>query len=205
MPSLTDAARAIPNVQGLPASGTDVPQMQQLVGSGAEGPLVARLYRPALAKDTPVILYFVGGTWVTGTLDTYDETARELSARTGWVVVSLRTRLAPEATFPAAHDDAFALYQWARAHLREWGADPTRVALAGEGAGADLAISTALLARDRADAGSPTPAPDHLLLITPVVGTELEYAQHERKRPQPAAHACDGGLGAMDLCQASPR
>ncbi len=173
VPTLSDAARAIPNVQGLPAVGTEVPQVTQLVASGAEGPLPARLYRPALAKDTPVILYFGGGTWVTGTLEAADESARQLSMRTGWVVVSLRTRLAPEAPFPAAHDDALALYQWARGHMREWGADPTRVALAGEGPGANLAISTALLARDRARAGSPTPAPDHLLLITPIAGTEL--------------------------------
>jgi acetyl esterase len=101
-------------------------------------------------------------------------------------VVSLRTRLAPEVKFPAAHDDAFALYQWARAHMREWGADPTRVALAGEGAGADLALSTALQARDRATAGQPIAVPDHLLLITPVTGTELNtpsMSESGRSRP----------------------
>ncbi len=176
VPGLIDAARAIPNVAGLPATGTEVRQFSQLTGSGAEGPLRARLYRPELAKDTPVIIYFPGGTWATGTLDSYDETPRQLSARTGWVVVSLRTRLAPEATFPGVHDDALAAYQWARAHLREWGADPTRVALAGEGPGANLALSTALLARDRAALGSPVPTPDHLLLITPLAGTALNTA-----------------------------
>lgn len=190
VPGLIDAARAIPNVAGQPATFTDVPQVTQLIASGAAGPLAARLYRPTLAKDTPVILYFVGGTWATGTLDTYEESARQLSARTGWVVVSLRTRLSPEFPFPAAHDDAFALYQWARAHLREWGADPTRVALAGEGPGANLAISTALLARDRAAAGSPTAAPDHLLLITPVAGTSLSTpSMRESGRSRPLTRA----------------
>lgn len=186
IPTLGDAARAVKNVQGLPAPTTDVPQMTQLVASGAEGALAARLYRPALAKDTPVILYFVGGTWATGTLDDYEESARQLSARTGWVVVSLRTRLAPGVVFPAEHEDALALYQWARGHLREWGADPTRVALAGEGAGANLALSTALLARDRATAGSPIAIPDHLLLITPVAGTSLSgrsMSESGRSRP----------------------
>ena len=100
VPGLIAAAQAIPNVDGLPATFTDVPQVQQLVASGAEGPLTARLYRPALARNTPVILYFVGGTWVTGTLDTYEETARQLAIRTGWVVVSLRTRLAPRRVSP---------------------------------------------------------------------------------------------------------
>ena len=186
VPTLIDAARAIENVKGLPAPSTEVPQVRQLVASGAAGALSARLYRPALAKDTPVILYFVGGTWATGSLDTYEESARQLSARTGWVVVSLRTRLAPEATFPAAHDDAFALYQWARAHMREWGADPTRVALAGEGAGADLALSTALQARDRATAGQPVAVPDHLVLITPVTGTALNtVSMRESGRSNP--------------------
>ncbi len=190
VPGLIDAARAIPNVAGLPATFTDVTQVTQLIASGSETPLVARLYRPTLAKDTPVILYFVGGTWATGTLDTYEESARQLAARTGYVVVSLRTRLAPEASFPAAHDDAYALYEWARGHLREWGADPTRVALAGEGPGANLAISTALLARDRAEHGAPTPAPDQLLLITPVAGTELGTpSMRENSRSQPLQRA----------------
>lgn len=190
VPNLVDAARAIPNVAGLPASSANVPQVTQLVASGAETPLGARLYRPTLAKNTPIIIYFVGGTWVTGNLDTYDETARQLAIRTGYVVVSIRTRPAPEAQFPAAHDDAFAAYEWARGHLREWGADPTRVVLAGEGPGANLAISTAMLARDRADHGSPTAAPDQLLLITPVAGTELNTpSMRENRRSEPLTRA----------------
>ncbi len=181
VPTLTDAARAIPNVHGLPADAPDVPQVRDLTASGAEGPLAARLYRPALAKDTPTIVFFPGGTWVTGTLDSADESARQLAARTGWAVVAIRTRLAPEAPFPAAHDDAFAAYQWARAQMRGWGADPTRVALAGEGPGANLALSTAMLARDRN-----VPVPDHLLLITPLVGTSLggvSMSENGRSRP----------------------
>jgi acetyl esterase/lipase len=181
VPTLVDAARALPNVRGLPADQTEVPQVQDLVASGAAGPLAARLYRPARAKDTPTIVFFPGGTWVTGSLDSADESARQLSARTGWVVVAIRTRLAPEARFPAAHDDALAAFQWARGQMRGWGADPTRVALAGEGAGANLALSTALAARDRG-----IPEPDHLLLITPLVGTSLDgpsMTENARSRP----------------------
>lgn len=181
VPTLTDAARAILNVHGLPADAPEVPQVRDLTASGAEGPLAARLYRPALAKDTPTIVFFPGGTWVTGTLDSADDSARQLSVRTGWAVVAIRTRLAPEAVFPAAHDDAFAAYQWARAQMRGWGADPTRVALAGEGPGANLALSTAMLARDRN-----VPVPDHLLLITPLVGTSLggvSMSENGRSRP----------------------
>ena len=169
VPSLVDAARAIPNVQGLPADQTDVPQVRDVVASGAEGPLAARLYRPILAKDTPTIVWFPGGTWVTGSLDVAEDAARSLSARTGWVVVTVRVRVAPEAPFPAAHDDALAAYQWARGQLRSWGADPTRVVLAGEGPGANIALATAMAARDRGIA-----VPDHLLLVTPRVGTSLD-------------------------------
>ena len=181
VPTLVDAARAIPNVRGLPADEPQLPQVQDVAASGAAGALPARLYRPALAKNTPVIVFFPGGTWVTGSLDSADESARELSARTGWIVVAIRTRLAPEVTFPAEHDDALAAYQWARGQMRSWGADPTRLALAGEGAGANLALSTAMTARDRGIA-----VPDHLLLITPVAGTSLSgtsMSESGRSRP----------------------
>jgi len=176
VPELTDAAHAIPNVAGLPADAIDVEQFNQLTGSGAAGPIGATLYRPKLAKNTPVIILFPGGTWVTRRDAATDETARQLVERTGWVVVTLQPRLAPEATFPAIHDDAMAAYQWARANLRAWGADPTRVVLAGEGPGANLALSTALAARDAAAAGRPIALPDYLLLITPWAGTSTSTA-----------------------------
>ena len=64
------------------------------------GELTARLYRPQLTNNTPAIIYFPGGTWASGTLDMYDQTARELCARTGYMVIMIRTRLAPDAQFP---------------------------------------------------------------------------------------------------------
>ncbi len=181
VPTLADAARAIPNVHGLPAPVTEVAEVRDLSASGAEGALRARLYRPALSRDAPAVVYFPGDTWVTSSLDAADGAARELAARTGWIVVTIQPRRAPEAEFPAAHDDAFAAYQWARAQLRGWGADPTRVALAGEGTGANLALSTAMAARDRGVA-----VPDHLLLITPLVGSStggVSMSENGRSRP----------------------
>ena len=168
MPNLIAAMQAMPNVRGLPADSPEVPVVRRVTARGAEGALPARLYQPRTASGTPLIIYFPGDTWVTGGLDDYDESARQLARRTGWVVVAIGPRHAPDATFPAIHDDAFAAYQWARSQAREWGADPTRVALAGESAGANLALSTALLARDRL-----APAPNHLLLITPLAGSGL--------------------------------
>jgi acetyl esterase/lipase len=171
MPWLADAQAAIANLAGLPEPEIEVRQLNTPTASGAAGAIGAFLYRPALAKDTPVIVYFPGGTWANRSEVSADETARQLAARTGWVVVSLQPRLAPEAQFPAIHDDAMAAYLWARSQMASWGADPTRVVLAGEGPGANLALSTALLARDGAKAGRPIALPDQLLLITPWAGT----------------------------------
>jgi acetyl esterase/lipase len=171
VPSVTDAAQAIPNVAGLPAVAIEVQHFTQPTTNGVDAPISAWLYRPALAKDTPVILYFPSGTWATRSDIAADETSRQLATRTGWVVVTLRPPLAPEAKFPEVHDAAMVAYLWARSQLRAWGADPTRVVLAGEGPGANLALSTALLARDSAVAGRPVPLPDALLLITPWAGT----------------------------------
>jgi len=168
VPNLIAAMQAMPNVRGLPSDSPDVPTVRALAASGADGALPARLYQPRTARGVPLVIYFPGGTWVTGGLDDYDETARQLARRTGWVVAAVGLRHAPETTFPGIHDDAFAAYRWARSHAREWGADPARIALAGEGAGANLALSTALLARDRL-----VPVPNHLLLITPLAGTTL--------------------------------
>ncbi len=176
VPSVTDAAQAIPNVAGLPASTLEIKQFNQVSASGATGAIGASLYRPTLAKDTPIIIYFPGGTWVTRSDVAADETSRQLALRTGWVVLSVRPRLAPEAQFPEIHDDAFAAYQWARSEMRGWGADPTRVVLAGEGPGANLALATALMARDRETSGRPVPLPDQLLLITPWASTSTSSA-----------------------------
>ena len=181
VPTLADAARAIPNVRGLPAPATVIPQVTDATASGAAGPLTARLYRPELARDTPLIVWFPGGTWATGSVDAADDAARQLSARTGWAVVAIATRRAPENPFPAAHDDALAAYQWARASARGWGADPTRIVLAGAGPGANLALSTALEARATGAA-----VPDHLLLVTPHVSTRLSgpaMAENAESRP----------------------
>ena len=143
--------------------------------TGAAGPLSTRIYDPrvgagtVLAKPAPVILYFHGGGWVTGDLDTYDASSRALAAGTGAIVVSVAYRLAPEARFPAAQDDADNAYDWLLTNAGTIGGDPKRIALAGESAGGNLAIDTAIWARD-----SHLPAPVAELLIYPVVGTDLD-------------------------------
>ena len=111
----------------------------------------ARIYRPQglLSRLNPMMLYFHGGGWVTGDLDSHDATARALARRTGAIVVSAIYRLAPEAQFPAAHEDADAIWKWLVTHARGLGGDPHRMAVAGEDAGANLAMDVALMARDK--------------------------------------------------------
>lgn len=162
-PRLLDAARALDNVRGLPFPDLPVPQFQLVQGEAVTGPLTAWLYRPKDAKNTPLILLLAGGGFATPDLDAAGLTARALLQRTGDVVVAIGMRPAPGARFPAAHTDALAILAWARRNARSWGADPSRIALAGEGTGALLALTTAIAARD-----SHAPMPEHLVLITPM-------------------------------------
>ncbi|MCV7422930.1 alpha/beta hydrolase [Mycobacterium yunnanensis] len=122
---------------------------------GPGGPIPIRLYWPPDAGDdpVPVVLFFHGGGWVVGDLDTYDNDARRHAVGSGALVVSVDYRLAPEHPYPAAVDDVWAATQWVAKHADELGADPTRLAVAGDSAGGNLAAVVAQLARD---GGGPT-------------------------------------------------
>ena len=122
---------------------------------GPGGPIPIRLYWPPDAGDAPgpVVMFFHGGGWVVGDLDTYDGDARHHAVISGALVVSVEYRLAPEHPHPAAVDDVWAATQWVAAHCEELGADPKRLAVAGDSAGGNLAAVVAQLARD---AGGPS-------------------------------------------------
>ena len=130
---------------------------------GAMGNIPARIYTPDGAGPFPVVVYFHGGGWVIADKQVYDGGARGLSKQAQAVVVSVDYRLAPEAKFPAAWDDALAAYKWAIANAASIKGDPKRMALAGESAGGNLALSTAIAVRD---AG--LTAPTHVLAVYPV-------------------------------------
>ena len=125
--------------------------------AGPSGPIPIRLYWPPETDATPppVVMFFHGGGWVVGDLDTYDGDARRHAVGTGALVVSVDYRLAPEHPYPAAVDDVWAATQWVAAHAEELGADPGRLAVAGDSAGGNLAAVVAQLARD---AGGPSVA-----------------------------------------------
>ncbi len=135
---------------------------------GPAGDLPYRLYRPASAGPHPLVVYFHGGGWVLGDLDSDDPLCRDLCVRADAVIVSVNYRHAPEARFPAAADDAFAALRWTAAHAAELGGNPGQVAVAGWSAGGNIAAVACQLARD---AGGPRVAGQ--LLITPVTDCDM--------------------------------
>jgi acetyl esterase len=134
---------------------------------GPGGPIAGRLYVPAAANGpAPLLVYYHGGGWVIGDLDTHDDPCRFLASRSGAAVLSVDYRLAPEHPFPAAAEDALAAYEWAAADAERLGVDPKRIAVGGDSAGGNLAAATCLTARE---GGIPLPAMQ--LLIYPVTET----------------------------------
>ncbi len=115
---------------------------------GPAGPIPVRLYWPNAAGTLPAIAYYHGGGHVIGSLDTHDLIARNLCAGAEAVVLSVDYRMGPEHKFPAAVDDSFAALQWLHANAASLGADPNRLGVHGDSAGANLAAVMALMARD---------------------------------------------------------
>lgn len=112
---------------------------------GAAGKIAARLYTPAGAPaTTPGLVYFHGGGFVIGDLETHDGHCRRLAAYSGLRVLAVDYRLAPEHPFPAGHDDAVAATRWAIDHAAEIGFDPAKVAVGGCSAGGNLAASVCI-------------------------------------------------------------
>ncbi|HQX68706.1 MAG TPA: alpha/beta hydrolase, partial [Ottowia sp.] len=138
----------------------DVAEVRALRLPGPGGDIAARAFRPLGAQPQtvlPALVYFHGGGWVIGDLDTHDTLCRELANASGCAVVSVDYRLAPEHPFPAAFDDALAATRWVSSHAAELGADPTRLAVGGDSAGGNLAAAVALAARDQTDGRGPLP------------------------------------------------
>ncbi|SOD70588.1 acetyl esterase [Jatrophihabitans sp. GAS493] len=151
----------------LPASETD----QQIDGPG--GPLSIRVLRPVSTPEhagvRPTVVYFHGGGWVIGDIDTHLGHARRICAQVDAVVVSVGYRLAPENPFPAAFDDAVAATEWAAAHQGELGGEGAPLIVAGDSAGGQLAASVAIARRD---AGQRL---DAQLLLYPVTDAAGRY------------------------------
>lgn len=132
------------------------------------GRIPVRVYRPG-PGTLPVVVYLHGGGWVLGSIDTHDAACRALADTAGCVVVSVGYRRAPEHPFPAAVEDAYAATCWVAEQAGTLDVDPARLTVGGDSAGGNLAIATALLARDR---DGPTIAGQ--LLVYPITTTDLD-------------------------------
>ncbi len=118
---------------------------------GPGGDLPVRIYRPSDRRPLPALLYYFGGGWTLGSIDTSDVLCRTLAEEVGCLVVTVGYRLAPEHPFPAAVQDCHAALRWVAAHAAELGADPDRLAVGGDSAGGNLAAAVTLLARADGD------------------------------------------------------
>ena len=120
---------------------------------GPAGPIPIRVYRPQSRQSLPALVYFFGGGWVTGSLDTGDRVCRRLANSTPCAVVAVSYRRAPEHRFPAAVEDCDAATRWVAEHGEQLGVDPRRLAVGGVSAGGNLAAACAQLARERGAPG----------------------------------------------------
>jgi acetyl esterase len=124
---------------------------------GPAGAIAARHYRPVTAEPAPLLVFYHGGGWVIGDLDTHDALCRLTCRDAGVHVLSIDYRLAPEHPAPAAVDDAYAAFRWAHEHAGDLGAIPGKVAVGGDSAGGNLATVVSQLARDDEDPQGPKP------------------------------------------------
>lgn len=164
-PTPADAVKALMEEKGIvPSSAVTTRDVTYPAGAGTQK---ARIYSPVDAKGPlPVVLYIHGGGWVIADIDVYDSSPRALAEAAQAVVVSIEYRHAPEAKFPAAHDDANKAYEWMIANAATWGGDPKRVAIVGESAGGNMAVNVAMVARDKG-----SPALRTVIAVYPVANT----------------------------------
>ena len=147
-----EEARAM--FEAMRAAPPDPPELRSVEDHKVPSPdghiIPIRVYRPIDGGDTPpVLVYFHGGGWVIGSIESHDAPCREIAARSGCAVVSVEYRLSPETTFPGPLDDCFAATQWVAANGAEIGVDGHRLSVGGDSAGGNLAAAVTLLAKQR--------------------------------------------------------
>jgi len=142
--------------------------------SNNEQPLSVRVYQPKERGSMPALLFFHGGGWVVGNLNTTDSLCRALANRTGCLVISVNYRLAPEYPFPAAIEDAYHALEWVVKQAGSLGADPKYIFVGGDSAGANVAAALALMARDRQG-----PKIAAQLLLYPVIDAQFDTGSYQ--------------------------
>ena len=157
------------------AAGPEMASVEMHEVPGPAGPIPVRVYRPSSeTAPKPGLVYFHGGGFVLCDLDSHDATCRELAIGAECVVVSVDYRLAPEAKFPAAPEDCYSATCWTIDESSQLGIDASRVAVAGDSAGGNLAAVVALMSQER---GGPSLV--HQLLIYPVTENRFDTTSYE--------------------------
>jgi acetyl esterase len=169
-----DAVEKTLKDQGKPTTPEKVAKVEDKTLKGPAGDIPVRVYTPDGAGPFPVVVYYHGGGFVLADLDTYDASARALANQAKAVVVSVEYRHAPENPFPAAADDATAAFQYVQKNAKEFNGDGSKVAVAGESAGGNLA--TVVSMRQKKDNGA---LPVFQLLVYPFVSNNVNTPSHQ--------------------------
>ncbi|MFC6769522.1 alpha/beta hydrolase [Natrinema soli] len=173
-----EARRMFEEMRVVEEPDIDLPSVEDHTIDGPHGDLSVRSYDPGTeGENRPLLLYFHGGGWVVGSIDTHDGVCRKLADDTGYPVVSVDYGLAPDHPFPEGLQDCYAALEWAAAEADELNADPEKIVVGGDSAGGGLAAGLSLLARDR---GGPEIA--YQLLLYPSVGDATVTAAYEENK-----------------------
>ena len=158
------------NAQARPrAAGPEVARVENRTIPGPDSQLPMRIYTPPGSGPFPALVWFHGGGWVVGDLESADATARHLTTGAGCVVVSVDYRLAPEAKFPGPAEDCYAATRWVAEHASEIDVSGNNLAVGGDSAGANLAAAVCLMVKDRGG-----PALGLQLLVYPVTDRNFQ-------------------------------
>jgi acetyl esterase len=167
---------------GLPAVLAPIGCTRDFVAPGPAEPIPLRLYRPESIANREAVVFFHGGGFVFGSIDTHENVARLLATASGRIVISAGYRLAPEHPFPAPVEDAYAAVEWVAAHADELDIADGRVGIAGDSSGGALAAVVSYLARERSG-----PQISFQVLINPALSLDMTT---------PSALAAENGPGA---------
>ncbi|WP_027581886.1 alpha/beta hydrolase [Bradyrhizobium sp. Ai1a-2] len=180
-PKVLTPQSARESLRALAAARAEIPpppveHVNDINVAGGAGPRPARVYRNG-SGTAPTVVFFHGGGWVAGDLETHDRQARNLAIDTGAVVVSVDYRRPPETRFPGAFEDAFAAVRDVVGRIKEFGGDAARVGVAGDSAGGNLAAASALACRD---AGIRLAGQLLVYPVTDVAGNFADTAENAR-------------------------
>ncbi|GAB3715925.1 alpha/beta hydrolase [Spirosoma flavus] len=180
-PSVKDAVNSLLDKNRIAPPMANVSLSKRMIPTFDGSSIEIAVYTPsAVAGPKPVIVYYHGGGWVIANSDVYEASTVALAQNTGAVVVSVNYRLAPEFKFPTAHEDSYAAYVWVRNNMAAINGNG-KIAVAGESAGGNMAVTTAMLARDRGVA-----QPLHIISVYPVANNDLNtpsYNQYANAMP----------------------